>query len=48
MFSSPTYEDYEHEGKLCVTVTHDKPAIFNTTVEILQSRGTATSKLCNH
>ena len=48
MFSSPTYEDHEHEGELCVTVTHDKPAISTTTVEILQSRGTARSKLCNY
>ena len=48
MFSSPTYEDYEHNGELCVTVTQDKPTFFNTTIEILQRRGTATSKLCNY
>ena len=48
MFSSETFKGYEHELEICVTVTHDKPALRNTTIEILQSRGTATSKLYNH
>ena len=48
MFNSSTYEDYEHRGELCVTVTLDKHAFFDTFVQILETRGTATSKLCVH
>ena len=48
MFSSEDYKIYEHEGMVCITVTHDKPALFNTFVQLVETRGTATSKLCNH
>ena len=46
MFSSEDYEIYEHEGMVCVTVTHDKPALFDTFVQLIESRGSADSKLC--
>ena len=47
-FSSSRYEGYEHDGELCVTVTLDKPALFNTAIQILQSHVTATGKWCSH
>ena len=43
-FSSTTYEGYEHDGLLCVTLTLDKPALSDTNVEIIESSYTATSK----
>ena len=48
MFGSEEYTIYEHEGELCVTVEHDKPALFNTSIEIIRDRGSAIGKLCNH
>ena len=48
MFSSKDYDVYEHDEELCVTVTLDKPALFNTFIEIVDTPGTAIGKLCNH
>ena len=43
-FSSATYEVYENNVSLCITVTHDRPAARDTTVEILENSKSATSK----
>ena len=43
-FSSATYEEYENALSLCITVTHDRPAAYDTTVQILEESGTAISK----
>ena len=48
MFNSEDYKIYEYEGKVCVTVTHDKPVLFDTFVELIESRDSASSKLCTH
>ena len=48
MFSSEEYTIYEHQMEICITVEHDKPALFDTDVEIIVIRGSATGKLCNH
>ena len=50
MFSKEDYEGYEHDETLCVTVRHDKPALFDTIVEFMVKPGfgTAVGKLCNH
>ena len=47
-FSSETYEIYEHQEILCVTVNYGKRAPFDVNVEITEGRGNATSKLYNH
>ena len=33
-FSQPTYQVFEDEGFLCINLTFDKPALFNTTVQV--------------
>ena len=43
-FSSERFEGYENSGSLCITVTHNRPAMSDTTIEILEDSGTATSK----
>lgn len=43
-FSSAKYEVYEDAVSLCITVTHDRPAAYDTTVQILEESGTAISK----
>ena len=48
MFSSTDYSIYEHEGAICITVTHNRPAIFDTDMEITVVRGSATRKLPNY
>ena len=43
-FSNATYEVYENDVSLCITVTHGRPAASDTTVEILENSKSATSK----
>ena len=33
-FSQPTYEVIEDEGSFCIELILDKPALFDTTVEV--------------
>ena len=46
MFSKGDFGIYEHEGQVCINVTLNKPALFDTFVQLVESHGSATSKLC--
>ena len=43
-FSQSEYEIFEDEGPLCITLTLDKPALFDTTVEVIEVGNGATGK----
>ena len=43
-FNQSEYGIFEDEGPLCITLTLDKPALFNTTVEVIEVGNGATGK----
>ena len=43
-FSQPRYEIFEDEGFLCINLTFDKPALFNTTVQVNEIESSAIGK----
>lgn len=46
MFSKEEYGIYERNGSVYINVTLNKPAFFDTFVQLVESHGSATSKLC--
>ena len=48
MFNSTDYSIYEHEGEICINLTLHRPALFDTDVEIIVVRGSASGKLSNY
>ena len=43
-FSQPTYQIFEDEGFLCINLTFDKPALFDTTVQVNEIESSAIGK----
>ena len=41
-FSQTEYNIYEDDGPLCIELTFNKPAHFDTTIEIINSTGNTT------
>ena len=38
---------YEDIGSLCIDLTLQKPAFFDTTIQVIELAGNASGKLCN-
>ena len=47
-FSQAEYNIYEDDGPLCIELIFNKPVCFDVTIQIIDSTGNATGKLCSY